>query len=248
MSHVQVGPYTVLVERRASRVVFGRRRREGLRLTVERDGSLKVTAPPRATLAVIENFVMANTDWIEENRDRMLAEIAKNPPKLFVEGEKFRLFGVERTLAFEEAKTGARSRAELIENYLVYTAPPGEFATDKVRAAVVKFFDQQARLHLPERVQRFAREMGVTPSGLSFRYQKTRWGSCSSRGHISFNCKVVFAPESVIDYLVIHELAHLVHADHSKKFWELVAKHDSSWRQHRRWLRDHQNEIEYLTE
>lgn len=246
MSHVQVGPYTILVERRAARVVFGRRRREGLRLTVERDGSLKVTAPPRASLQMVEEFVLANMDWIEENRDRMQAEMRKNPPKQFVEGETFRLFGIPRTLAFEPVHSGARPRLELIENYLVYTAGPSDFTREKVRAAIFKFFDQQARLHLPERVQHFVQTMGVAPTGLSFRYQKTRWGSCSSRGHVSFNCKVVFAPEAVIDYLVVHELAHLVHADHSKKFWDLVASHDPSWRQHRRWLRDHQNEVEYL--
>lgn len=226
-------------------MVFGRRRREGLRLTVERDGSLKVTAPPRAPLKLVEEFVLANLTWIETNQAKALARAAANPPKQFQEGERFRFFGVERTLVFEDSRV-SRPKVELIEDYLVVTMAAHDRSPEVIKVAIAKFFDMQARLHLPERVAHFSNAMGVRPSGLSFRCQKTRWGSCSSLGHISFNWKLVFAPEAVIDYLVVHELAHLVHANHSKNFWDLVAAHDPSWAKHRRWLREHQTETEFL--
>jgi predicted metal-dependent hydrolase len=241
----QIGRYQVVVERRASRMVFGRRRREGLRLSVERDGTLKVTAPLRVSMKVVEEFVLANTEWIETHRAKVHERLAKSPPKRFVDGERLRFFGFEKTLMIEVG-AGVRPRVDVNDQFMVVTMPPGPPDSMAIQAAIAKFYDQQARLHIPERVAHFSRKMGVAPSGLSFRRQKTRWGSCSSLGHISFNWKLVFAPEKVIDYLVVHELAHLVHANHSNHFWDLVKKHDPECRAHRRWLRDHQLETEFL--
>ncbi len=226
-------------------MVFGRRRREGLRLTVKPDGSLKVTAPLRAPMKLVEEFVLANVDWIETQREKARTQLQKNPPKQFVAGEKFKFFGVEKTLVIEDGVT-SRPRVEAVDEFLVVAMPNGDRDPLRIQHALAKFYDAQARLHLPERVEHFSKEMGVAPSGLSFRRQKTRWGSCSSLGHISFNWKLVFAPEEVIDYLVVHELAHLVHADHSNRFWDLVKKHDPECRAHRRWLRDHQSESDFL--
>lgn len=118
---------------------------------------------------------------------------------------------------------------------------PAAFQASYSRA-VSRFAEAEARLHVADRVRHWAGCMGLQPSGISFRRQKTRWGSCSSEGHLSLNWKLVFAPEEVIDYVVIHELAHLKHQDHSKNFWDLVEKYDPEARLHRRWLRDHQSE------
>lgn len=243
--NIQIGPFQVRLERRSSRVVFGRRRREGLKLTVERDGSLKVTAPVRAPMKLVEEFVLAHIDWIENQREKTRRHLEKHPPKKLIEGEKVRFFGVERELLFEPA-TGPRVRVEVRDQFLVVSVRDSERTPGAIRDALAKYFDQQARWHLPERVEHFSKAMGVRPSGLSFRAQKTRWGSCSSQGHISFNWKIVFAPEAVIDYLVVHELAHLVHANHSEAFWDLVKAHDPEYREHRRWLREHQQETDYL--
>jgi len=236
----------VTLERRAPRLVFGRRRREGLRLTVARDGSLKVAAPLRAPLKLIEEFVLSHADWIAVEKEKARLRAEQNPVKCFVAGEKFRLFGLERELIFEPIDPRARPRVELVENYIVVYRSANESQGDSTRALIAKFYDRQARLHLPERVEHFVRAMQVKPSGLSFRCQKTRWGSCSNQGHISLNWKIVFAPEKVIDYLVVHELSHLVHANHSADFWSMVKKHDPDYLSHRRWLRDHQSETEFL--
>ena len=197
-------------------------------------------------MQLVKEFVLANHDWIESQQAKVREVRMKNPPRLFSEGEKFRVFGIERTLMFEDG-SNKRPRVDLIENHLVIASAAPERTPEKIQKAIATYFDAQARLHLPERVEYFSKAMGVAPSGLSFRCQKTRWGSCSSLGHVSFNWKLVFAPEAVIDYLVVHELAHLVHANHSKSFWDLVKKHDPECLQHRRWLRDHQLETAYLS-
>lgn len=245
MEAQQIGPFQVVVERRGARTVFGRRRREGLRLSVEGNGTLKVTAPLRLPMKVVEEFVLTNIEWIELHQAKARARLARSPRKRFVAGERLRFFGDEKTLVIEDGNL-ARPRVEVNDQFMVVTMPVGERDPVIIQSAIAKFYDNQARLHIPERVAFFSKQMGVAPSGISFRRQKTRWGSCSSLGHISFNWKLVFAPEAVIDYLVVHELAHLVHANHSEHFWDLVKKNDPECRAHRRWLRDHQLETEFL--
>ena len=85
--------------------------------------------------------------------------------------------------------------------------------------------------------------LGVTYGRLSIRRAKTRWGSCSRKGNLNFNWKLMMAPEPVIDYVIIHELAHLKEMNHSKNFWKVVAEHCPQWRKRKKWLRDHETEL-----
>lgn len=241
-----------IVERR-SRRVFGRFVASRLKMTVDRSGEVQVLAPKRVSASVVEDFVLSNLEWIEKQQAiqtiRHEEQLKKNPPKKFLPGERFRFYGLERELVFEPTD---RSKIffEIVENYLVAHIPQGTANVDPanealkqtLKLALTKFAEAEARRHLAERLQHWSQKMELKYSGVSFRNQKTRWGSCSTAGHISLNWKLVFAPEAVIDYVVIHELAHLVHANHSVRFWNLVESFDPDARLNRRWLRDHQSE------
>ncbi len=95
----------------------------------------------------------------------------------------------------------------------------------------------RARRELPPRVQAYAGEMGVAAGRITIRSQKTRWGSCSSKGGLSFNCLLMLAPREVQDYVVVHELAHRIHMDHSPAFWAVVESVLPDHRAQRKWLR-----------
>lgn len=84
----------------------------------------------------------------------------------------------------------------------------------------------------------YARIMGVTYGRISIREQKTRWGSCSSQGNLNFNWRLIFAPENVLDYVVVHELAHRKEMNHSKAFYAIVESVLPDYRVSRKWLRD----------
>jgi predicted metal-dependent hydrolase len=88
-----------------------------------------------------------------------------------------------------------------------------------------------------------ARELGVEPKRLQIRDQKTRWGSCSTTGTLSFNWRLVLAPFEVLDYIVVHELCHMREPNHSRRFWKLVEKRRPDWRVHRDWLFEHGPEL-----
>ncbi len=261
---IQIGPGRVLhiklkTREGRPRRVFGRLVTSRLKLTVEANGDIQVTVPKRISQNLIEEFVLGNLDWIEKQQIKQAArrelDRIKNPPRRFQAGEMFRFYGTERKLVFETTER-AKLSFEIVENLLVAHLPtdlaqlaaqptsPSAALVAKLRKGLARFTEAEARRHLTERMDFWAKKMGLQFTGLSFRNQKTRWGSCSTTGHISLNWKLVFAPEPVIDYVLIHELAHLEHPNHSTQFWVLVEKFDPKAREHRRWLRDHQLETQ----
>ena len=101
----------------------------------------------------------------------------------------------------------------------------------------------KAKGYIPERVAFYAPLVGVTYGGITIRNQKTRWGSCSGKGNLNFNCMLMLAPASVIDYVVIHELCHRKEMNHSHRFWALVQQHCPGYLQARQWLKANGNAI-----
>lgn len=101
---------------------------------------------------------------------------------------------------------------------------------------------EEAYCRLAERTAWYARNMGVSYGKITVREQKTRWGSCSSRGNLNFNWKLVCMPPEILDYVVVHELAHRKEMNHSKAFYEIVASVLPDYRERERWLREHGGE------
>jgi len=115
--------------------------------------------------------------------------------------------------------------------------------TDRLELLLERWYRLQADRLIREKVKNISAQLGVSYNRLVIRGQKTRWGSCSHKGNLSFNWKLVMAPEPVIDYVAIHELAHLKEMNHTKNFWKLVAEHCPQWRERRKWLKDHGIEL-----
>lgn len=99
-------------------------------------------------------------------------------------------------------------------------------------------YRQAAKEYIPKRVAFFANELGVTYGTVTIRDQKTRWGSCSSKGNLSFNWRLILAPPKVLDYVVVHELCHRKEMNHSSRFWTLVESIMPDYRDHRKWLKE----------
>ncbi len=125
-------------------------------------------------------------------------------------------------------------------NRLVVSLRAGSSSLDML---LERWYRVQAAELIREKANKLGADLGLTCSRLSIRGQKTRWGSCSRRGNLSFNWKLLMAPEPIIDYVVIHELAHLKEMNHTKRFWQLVGQHCPDWRNHKKWLKDHAVEL-----
>lgn len=97
---------------------------------------------------------------------------------------------------------------------------------------------ERAKQILPARIQYYAKIMGVTYGRITLREQKTRWGSCSSEGNLNFNWKLALMPDEILDYVVVHELAHRMEMNHSDKFWKIVENVLPDYRERRKWLKE----------
>lgn len=102
----------------------------------------------------------------------------------------------------------------------------------------ISALSNQARCIIPGKVAHYAKLVGVTYGSITVRSQKTRWGSCSGKGNLNFNCLLMLVPEKVLDYVIVHELCHRKEMNHSHKFWALVAQVLPDWQERRRWLRE----------
>ena len=105
------------------------------------------------------------------------------------------------------------------------------------------WYRRQAENFIKKRADELCLRLGVSYGRLTVRGARTRWGSCSQKGNINFNWKLMMVPEPVIDYVIIHELVHRKEMNHSKNFWKLVAEHCPQWRKHRKWLKNHEAEL-----
>lgn len=112
----------------------------------------------------------------------------------------------------------------------------------RLKAFTIRY-REEARRKIEERVAFYHPLTGGRYTSVTIRDQKSRWGSCSSRGTLSFNYRLIFAPLPVLDYVVVHELCHLTHMNHSKEFWDKVASVMPEYKVHRQWLKDHGQEL-----
>lgn len=115
--------------------------------------------------------------------------------------------------------------------------------TDTQRAALTQRYIAAAREYFPKRAAHFQQFTGGIYSRITIRDQKTRWGSCSARGTLSFNWRLMLAPPAILDYVVVHELCHLTHMNHSPAFWQAVEAVCPDYRDSRRWLKEHGQEL-----
>jgi predicted metal-dependent hydrolase len=129
----------------------------------------------------------------------------------------------------------------LERNRLLVDLVAGE---NRLNLLLERWYRMQAVELLEEKVNRMSALMGLKYGRLSIRGQKTRWGSCSLKGNLNFNWKLLMVPEPVIDYVIIHELTHLKEMNHTKRFWQLVEQYCPQWRNYRKWLRDHTIELD----
>lgn len=141
-----------------------------------------------------------------------------------------------RRCSKRDAEAFVRSKEDWIRKHLQVIAERPQ-QTVFSREEVKNLGDQAARV-LPERVEYFAKIIGVTYGRITIRNQRTRWGSCSAKGNLNFNCLLMLCPDAVQDYVVVHELCHRKELNHSAAFWAEVEKICPDYRLHRKWLKE----------
>lgn len=214
-------------------------RAKRLQVRIFPHGHAEVVVPSRARAAEVAAFIAASQDWIEKTRIRAVGNGAAADLSLPVlielpaPGEAWQVSygqpGGRRRLREEAAPDGGR---------LIVAVPDPE-----ARHLLRRWLSDRARYFLAGRVEAVAEETGLRPAGLSIRRQRTRWGSCTAGGRINLNCAALFLSAALIDYLIVHELCHLRHMNHSRRFWALVESFIPDFRHREDELADSWNRV-----
>jgi len=204
--------YTVRRSARARRV----------RVRVDPHAGVEVVLPARARDREAEQAIAELRPWIE----RRLAAAAAAVDRLARPAGTVPLLGVDLVLRPQPGRTRVHRRGDEL---LV--------PADDPRAALERWYRRMARAEIAPRLDEVTAALGRSYGPLTIRDQRTRWGSCSTSGAMSFNWRLLLGPPEVLDYVVWHEACHLVVMDHSPRFWGLLARHLPDHRQPRRWLR-----------
>ena len=205
------------------------RRARRLSMRVFPHGTVEVVVPQRIAAAEVQAFVTSNQAWIDRARNEM-AQLGcasdLSPPRSIEFAFRPQKFQVSYVTAGSRSHLEQRPAGKL----RVHQSSDDAVATRRVLRRWVA--SRAADLLVPD-MQRLARSTGLHPSGIRIGRQRSRWGSCSSAGRINLNCALLFVQPALVEYLMIHELCHLKHLNHSGRFWKLVEKHlpDYRWRE-----------------
>ncbi len=181
-----------------------------IRLSVRPDGQVRLTAPKRTSLRLLQEFVSRHEEWLRRHvKERQVA--VPDSLELLTLGESWQLeFAAEVT------------RLTVTGNTLRLPQPAGPDAW----AALRRWLLRRARSELGRLLQEISEETGLTYTAMTVRGQRSRWGSYSSTGSVSLNFKLLFLPEELTRYVLLHELCHGVHMNHSAAYWAEVARHE----------------------
>jgi predicted metal-dependent hydrolase len=224
-----------------------RRRRRSIGVVVRDDGSVEARAPLRASERRIRDVVEECRPWLERRRAEVLERLRQRARRRFADGEAVPYLGDELTLRvlptpaalLRPPERSGRTLAVRIDATLPETDHKAE-----VRRQVLGWLLERAQEVFHERHRAAALRIGHAATRIVIKDMRTRWGSCGPDRRMSLNWRLVLAPRRVIDYVLVHELAHVDEPNHSPRFWRRVGAALPAYEEARRWLRDHGESLE----
>lgn len=206
------------------------------RIQVSAEG-VEVVVPRRLPLREVEPFVEQKRPWIERTLRRMREAEAEHAPPLLEDGGEVPYLGERLTLRVRVEPHRIRPHVARRGDTLRAKVATGD--PDALRDALERWYRRQARDEVAPRLDAATARAGSAYTTLQIRGQRTRWASCSSTGAMSFNWRLLLAPEEILDYVIEHEVAHLAIHDHSASFWSLLKRRVPDYKRHEAWLRRH---------
>lgn len=201
-----------------------------------------VRAPKHLNTEKIRSLVLKKAPWIFKRQEHMNRERALHSPKEFISGESFLYLGRQYRLKVMLTENRADNSCQLTNGRLhvkIGTHVKGNEVKDALKEALITWYKERMKRKIIERLPKLTKKLGRWPVTIQIKDQKSRWGSCSRKGVIRLNWKIIMAPIPVMDYLIVHELCHLIHQNHSAAYWKEVEAVIPNYRKMRDWLRIH---------
>lgn len=199
------------------------RRRRTVALRVMPDGGLTVQAPMRTSLKWIEAFVKSRADWIEHRREEA-AKKRLRAPTLFVDGSPLPFLDEQLTLKLSSGELAAPQVQENTLHLTLAAALSPEAQQAEIRTELALWYKKQARSLFQDRLTYWAELMDVRPTRFVLNAPKQQWGSCNPKNEIRLNWRLIMGKAAWLDYVIVHELAHIKHKNHGPRFWHFVER------------------------
>ena len=217
-----------------------RSNRKSMRISIERDGKIMVTAPHQAELIDLEKFVSEKRIWIYQKLAKKKALNREKPMREFVNGQGFLYLGKSYRLkliddaGIRPGKSSKTASLRLWHGYFELA----EIEKAKARDHFISWYRKQIKKQLKERIPRYDKRIGVKVKDVRILDLGHRWASCGRNGSINFNWRSVMAPVWVFDYILVHEMVHMIERGHSDRFWSMVSRVIPDYEEYARWLNE----------
>ena len=200
-------------------------------------GNVEVKAPFNLKQNEIDAFILKKEKWIK-NKILLQKKIKQLPKKKFINGEIFQFLGKDLILKINISDA---KKTYIKNDYICLDLKNNtKNNRDKIKKELELFYRSFSEKILKEKTLIESKKMNLKVEKIKVRSYKNRWGSCSSNGDISYNWKLIMAPEKIINYVIIHELCHLIHFNHSRDYWKEVSKKLPNYRESKEWLKSNQ--------
>lgn len=223
-------------------------RAKRLSLQIESDKPELILTIPRYALSMqIESFLRKQTPWIEKHWNDALKKATHRPKRNYKDGDIYFYFGETLNLKLIPSLKW-RPAVRVNGNWLEITLHQATTISDgkkAIKKAVQEFYKKKAEEVIHDRLQFYNEHYHLKYNRVTFRNQKTRWGSCSSAKNLNFNWRLIMAPIEIIDYVVVHELCHLKYMNHSAAYWKFVAEKIPHHKICRKWLKENHSLLSY---
>lgn len=221
--------------------ILTRSNRKSVGITIKRSGEVRVTAPFSASEKQIEQIIVSKASWLEKKQEeiRQINKLIENK-RQFKDSEKFLYLGNEYTLRIKRIDSAADTEVTIKDGSIIVAIPKNLLQDQEllhVKHTLKNWYIDRFAEIIRERINLYAKNIGVVPIKVTIREQKSRWGSCSGKGSINLNWKLIMAPLEVLDYVIVHELCHVKEMNHSQKFWSLVEGVLPNSSECRKWLK-----------
>jgi len=183
-----------------------------------------------------EKFLRDKADWVLEKHDKITDYWARVPDREFEQGERFPYLGEDHTI--ELTNNGSSD----IKNGKILISEKRAKKKD-IKELIEDLYRDKVRVKIKNMIERYEHEIDEDYNKLYIRNQKTKWASCSSKKNLSFNWRLLMAPEEIIEYVVVHELVHLEEPNHTNKFWYKVREIMPDYKKRRKWLKENSPEL-----
>jgi len=218
--------------------VVRRPKRRTAAITVScKDNAVTVIVPAFVSDEQVRQLVTDKSGWIRNKLKFNEEEREKYQPKQFVDGEELNYLGKPCRLQIEHGNHNGVTLDEGILHVHILPTLTAEKRKQHIADQLTHWYKQKALEEIQKCVHRFNQKLGVTVNDIKIKSYKSRWGTCNNKGVLSFNWQIIMAPSPLVDYIVVHELCHLVHMNHSKRFWRLVGSMIIDYQIRKDWLK-----------